>query len=443
LERRDFLKTLGMALGGAILSTGCGSDGRIGTDSNPLPNGFRFFRLVSSGDTLPGGGSVSSLPGSVHINDQNEILFHAQAPDKTMGVYRLTMDYSDSFRPQVVEDVALVRDGDTLSDGFKVTHTYLCATNSRGSFAASVTRDDGTNGIYVLRNGQFEPAATFMTRTPDDAGTIGANIGDFRLRANDDLLAVCHHSPDGDVHPKESLFVFNGGRSDGSGLSLLEQGSLIPDTGTPLGRIGLIDVMPHGDDFVSQVFAETPNVNPRGVDGSPKMPSAVLHGRLSQPRSGGERLMAVSPRLPMTSSIRGRTTQGEVFYGPRISSDGRVAQIVHQSDDQLALFSDSSLLATTGGPTPNGNTLTGFSGPLWAPGGLLYVSLYTNAGDELSVTGGGLPATVLSRGDRIEGKTVEGLGFGVVRDQIDSAGRLVMGVEFEDSSQSVVLGVPF
>src|SRR4051812_23101457 len=99
-NRRDFLSLVGVALGGVILTRGSayGFDGSggggAGGGAASLPNGYRFFRILTVQGTANPVGRIARLDGGVMINDHSEILFHARNTDGRYGVYELTMDYS-------------------------------------------------------------------------------------------------------------------------------------------------------------------------------------------------------------------------------------------------------------------------------------------------------------------------------------------------------------
>ena len=76
--RRDFLKLSGTALGCALLGSayGCG-DGGGGGGSDPLPNGYRFYRIYSPGDLglFP---EVTGLSPQVLLNERGQVFFSGQ-----------------------------------------------------------------------------------------------------------------------------------------------------------------------------------------------------------------------------------------------------------------------------------------------------------------------------------------------------------------------------
>src|SRR5436305_1762596 len=86
-NRRDFLSLVGVALGGVILTRGSayGFDGGGGGGSaaaaGALPNGFRFYRILTVGGNRQPVGRVARLDGGVMINDHSEIVFHARNTD--------------------------------------------------------------------------------------------------------------------------------------------------------------------------------------------------------------------------------------------------------------------------------------------------------------------------------------------------------------------------
>src|SRR5438067_7032344 len=99
-SRRDFLSLVGVALGGVILTRGSaygfdgGRGGGHGSAGGSLPNGYRFYPILTVGGNGRPVGRIARLDGGVMINDHSEILFHAANTEGGYGVYELTMDYS-------------------------------------------------------------------------------------------------------------------------------------------------------------------------------------------------------------------------------------------------------------------------------------------------------------------------------------------------------------
>ena len=63
-------------------------------------------------------------------------------------------------------------------------------------------------------------------------------------------------------------------------------------------------------------------------------------------------------------------------------------------------------------------------------------------GLELCVSNGVEHRTLLSRGDKIDGKVVNTFIFGFHPEQVDSQGRCVIQVEFTDGTMSIVVAFP-
>lgn len=101
------MKLMGGALGGVALAS-CGSRSSDEAQIAPIPNGYAFYKVVSSGISLPGGHTLGAIPGAVMLNDRNEIYFYGMDETETNGYYELTIDYGGS-RPKV----------ETMSIGFE------------------------------------------------------------------------------------------------------------------------------------------------------------------------------------------------------------------------------------------------------------------------------------------------------------------------------------
>ena len=64
--RREFLRILGV-MGGAVMLSSCGSSSRTNT---PLPNGYSFSRVFTTGEMLPGSGEAEFIPPFVKIHEK-------------------------------------------------------------------------------------------------------------------------------------------------------------------------------------------------------------------------------------------------------------------------------------------------------------------------------------------------------------------------------------
>src|SRR4051794_21094778 len=190
-SRRDFLSLVGVALGGVVLARGSayGSDGGHwggpGGGGSSLPNGYRFFRILTVQGTANPVGRIARLDGGVMINDHSEILFHARNTDGRYGVYELTMDYSGAA-PAIAGMRTVVEEGDTLPDGRTVGKIARGDTNANGSFAAVIETTKDTPGVYVEKNkGGLQPLVSFLDPVPSGGGNFGAFFGDLALHDND------------------------------------------------------------------------------------------------------------------------------------------------------------------------------------------------------------------------------------------------------------------
>src|ERR1035437_4071892 len=195
LKRRDFIKVLGGVIGAVTLTTSCGSRGNNDTSAvTPIPNGFRFFKIISSGAVLPGGNTLTGIPGTVMLNDANEVHFYGLDQTNANGFYELLMDYGGS-RPTVTQTRKVVREGDVLNDKKEVSRINRGDINNQGSFAAILHTNDKLPGLYLERQKKgLEPIAGYQTTLPGGGGTFGGIFGDVDIHTNDNILVVAHYA---------------------------------------------------------------------------------------------------------------------------------------------------------------------------------------------------------------------------------------------------------
>ena len=122
--------------------------------------------------------------------------------------------------------------------------------------------------------------------------------------------------------------------------------------------------------------------------------------------------------------------------------DGTVTGVV-ETDSGQHFFYASRVVLREGQLSPLGFPIMGFSGPVIGPAGAVAGHLFTQGGgEEIFVSNGQETRTILSSGTRLAGKTIEKMAFGLVRDQVDENGRIVLFASFTDKSQALLLGQP-
>ena len=139
--RRDFLKGLGGALGAVVLTSSCNScgGGNRRSDSS-IPNGYQFYRVLTTGDPLPGGNTLFAMPGAVMINNRSEVFVYGLDQADKNGFYELLMDF-DRTKPSVLRTRKVIREGDVLQDSKIVDQVTSGDVNDLGSFAAAAEND--------------------------------------------------------------------------------------------------------------------------------------------------------------------------------------------------------------------------------------------------------------------------------------------------------------
>lgn len=447
MKRRDFMKVLGGALGAVTLTTSCGSSGggTVQSTVTPIPNGYRFFKIISSGAALPGGNTLSGIPGTVMLNDAHEVHFYGLDQTTANGFYELRMDFGGS-RPTVTQlPRKVVREGDVLKDKKEVSRINMGDVNNQGSFAAVLQTNDNLPGLYLERQKQgFEPVAGYQTALPGGGGTFGGIFGDVDIHSNDDILLVSHFAPGGSAQGRQGLFYLSGGEVNQRGSMVASTGDPIPESDGFLTGIGLVDMHDQGN-YVMQAYggdllqvvnpssgvinATAPSLLLSGKVGSAS--SKILHGS-SSPLKVGKKLAALAGSFPV----------GEIKNGPRIGASNNPAFVINQTDTSQQLYYSGKQVISSGDTSPLGAPIVSLSAPVVGSNGLLYYQAVTNNGIELMVYNGVELKTVLSNGDNVDGSALASFFFGFMTDQVDSSGRIVLTGDFADGSTSLIIGLP-
>lgn len=454
IKRRDFIKLMGGALG-AVALTSCGNSGNSGeAPIAPIPNGYRFYKVVSSGDALPGGNTLGAIPGTVTINDMNEVYFYGLDQTKTNGFYEVQVDF-DGSRPKVVKTRKVVREGDELKDKKVVSQVNMADTNDHGSFAATIQTDDNLSSLYLEREKQgLEPIAGLRTPLPGGGGKFGGNFGDLDIHDNNDIMIVSHFAPSDTAQGHQGLFHLPGGEVNTQGRIVASTRDAIPGTDGFLTGIGLIDMHDDGN-YVMQAYGSNTGQLMQTAKQTNRMMDAVASSMLI---SGNARnpfskvLKSSSPALKLTrksvmnirafSSGMEDVAVGEIKYGPRIGASNNAAFVNHINDNHQVLNYNGKQVVSVGSVTPLGATIVSFSAPVVGSDGLLYCQASTDKGIELMVYNGPELRTILSKDDTVDGSILRSFFFGFMPDQVDSSGRIVLTGDFEDGSTSIVIGIP-
>ena len=482
--RRDFLRLVGAGMGATVLSS-CGGNGGgggggggsgVGSDNpGPLPNGMRFHRVTRAGDTIAGRAEIDFLPGAVNLDNQGGITFLSVDPAENPGLHQLHVDFGSSSRagaPTVVDQRNIVAVGDPLPGGLTATRLGGFDSNGQGDIGCVLSRSDDSQGLYTIGGGRAigegDLVIEFGTELPNGQGVFLGSFGDVDLHDGGTVLVVAHHATDGPIggppqtatrqtarppgspepYPTgtQALWLLPSGRVGDDSLVMLSQGDLVPNADAVVRGVGLVDLDDNGY-WVAQAFGDSLNVglnygvNGRADDGEDGPASMTLCGNTNRP--AGRALLYGSSRL---AASRSRAT-GEVYMGPRVSTTGGVAQIVHITDDRPELHFNGRRIIGPGNTAAGGEgQVLGLCSPVvGADGTLYYLEINdTPSGMALVAYNGHEFRVLLSRGDTLSdgGPAVETIMFGGSTEQVDRNGRLVFCAEFTDGSMAIVVGIP-
>ncbi|MBU0970854.1 MAG: hypothetical protein KKC20_09420 [Proteobacteria bacterium] len=446
IKRRDFIKLMGGALGAVALTSCRDSESSDEPPIAPIPNGYIFYKIISSEDNLPDGNILDAIPGTVMLNDANEVFFYGVDQTDTNGFYELLMDFNGS-RPTVERKRKVIREGDVLKDAKVVSQIKVADTNGLGSFATTVLTDDNYTSLYLEREKQgLEPVAGFLTPLPGGGGKFGANFGDLDLHNNNDILIVSHYSPSDTIQGHQGLFYLPGGEINQQGRILTSTRDQIPGTDAYLAGIGLIDMHDNGN-YIMQTYGFNTSQLLQIGSGSGSLdemaPSMLMSGNASSPASMV--MESVSPALPIirtSASSMAVLPTGAVKYGPRIGASNNTAFVYDVNDNHQVLHYKGKRVVEVGSLTPLGNVIVSFSAPVVGSDGLLYYQASTDNGLELMIYNGSELRTILATDDLVDGSVLKSFFHGFLPDQVDSSGRIVFTGDFEDGSTSIVIGIP-
>ncbi|RYG46827.1 twin-arginine translocation signal domain-containing protein [bacterium] len=460
-SRRDFLKLTGGALGGVMLgaSVGCGGGGNVFArgggpgvgdplPGTPLPSGYLFYRVFTpqAGNNLfP---DLNTLSGGVFNNDAT-IVFHGNRSTGQNAVYTLQLQYNGSAAPTIVDSSILISEGDTQA-GLPVTKLISASVNNGGLFGPSfgsvvaavetegnpygtVANNAGTPAVLLSPNGgNFERVVGHYDPAPG-GGNFGAHFGDVAIDENNNIVVVSDFSrntPQG-VVVSQGVFYLPNGMTPAQGTLLAETAATgSTDSSLPV-RFGRVD-FDNGGNFLVQAFAPDSS-GLRDAKGGKVVRSGVLAGKVGH-----------APEL-LAGTMGNRRSRyssgGNVIMGPRIRNN--VASVVtHTSDTSMTLNVGGTTLASTGGQSPNGNTIISVNPASVSSNGLAHYLVTHATGVELIVSNGTQQKTILNYGDSVSGTPIQGVVHGFHSHQSDSQGRIVLVGEFADGSQSIVVGIP-
>lgn len=453
-SRRHFLKQVGGIAVGSIVIGACSGDASDGLGAiasaaaSPLPSRYRFIPLIpgTGAPGLPGGFALSPL---VMLNNSGMLLLYGASSER-YGLFAFNLDTeADTPMLQGTGSTILIT-GTELADGRRVDSIDTVDLNDQGSIALVLGTDGeiATDrlalmgpGVYLSRDrSAFEPMVRFGDPLPDSHGRFGGVFGDLALRNEDKLLLSAMYS----ARDKERLTpadtVFSGlfylpsSHLEGA-RGLVDTTTLLRGTERSISGFGLVDMADSGE-YAAQVFASRPDEALDALMRNEEDTSAasyVIGGSVGAAR-GTINLFGASaaPSRPAA----------EVYFGPRVTSDGRRALVEHYADGQAALYLGDTVVARTGADSPLGNPIRGLSAPVTGPDGLLFYLLSLESGFEVCVTNGSDTATILAAGQPVGDKRIVTATLGYHSDQADNEARLAFYAEFDDGSNAVVVGIP-
>lgn len=469
-NRRNFLKATGLTLSGAILSA-CSTSPKAappkpGSDGI-LPNGYRFFRLKGNRDVLPGGLEAQQLRPDAGLDARGRIVYGAIDRTDVVGLYALQVAMQ-SDTPTVVREERLVRTGDVL-DGRKVVELNAYDLSRQGYLALVVKVETEMQVNTMDEYGHFDggTAPMRMQAIYCDLGQgltrvlrehlsnlegheFAGMFGDLDLHDDGNLVFAAnyyHNTGQGRKEVRQGVFVLRG--LDG------RQAQLVVTSGAPLAVSATAPSISHfgllslhdGGQFVVQTYLNAPVGVSAQSEGA--LQTAVLRGNLnavgpSSLRTGSPSILRVEASsvggdLRMSSGASGTT-----IFGPRSGPDGSLAHVLSQGDSSVLLVNNREVMRS-GDVSPSGQVVEDITTPQLATDGVTFFVVSGKSGSELLATNGQQTRSILKSGDRLVNHSSpvgRSICLGFTATHSDDQGRLVFVVDHDDSSQSVVLGLP-
>lgn len=486
--RRDFLKTVGGALGGiSLLGHGTGRGRALGS----IPNSYTFYRVLTAGRGFGLGSNpnpIVNMTGSVMMASPvsgtgiGYVYVHGTQASGQPGVYEVAIDFSP--RPPVVHKVSPIAiEGDRLPGTDTIVgHVGTGASNARGQYVTTIDPADSSGtiavanspGVYLFRpsgagNGSWTRIIGFADPVPGDNSFYGGDFGDVALDDNENLLLVAAttQSPGANVSGfagSQALVATSLGAT-ARGRVVLQTGDMLPSSSAAIESVGLIDLAANRA-FAAQVTAKLldPSVTRSGT--------ALIVGN-TQAAIGQQGIVAASPELmsPDLASQR-NITSGQTFFGPRVDLLQDVGFVTHDSTfepttgsnavETLGYYSRGSarqLQQTQAIAGASDDQVVGLGAPCIDSSGLLYgTALLGDGTTRLFISDGVNSQVALRSRDLVNGIAPSGplmiseILFGQHSTQVDAFGRLVFAAEFllnpngpQDSTNVItglVIGIP-
>ena len=483
-SRRDFLRGLGVTVGGAAIG-----GGGIGTafGQGAIPSGYTFHRVLTMlppflHPIIPPPYGITNITPGVFLGSfnspgsdpgQSVIFFHGTLKDGDLpAVFRMVLRFRGHAQPTIetVEGFLSVggeiRDIEGVPDDqlpLKVNHIGAGSGNVHGNYATSIIAEDpaGLNpdgslslrslpGIYLFRSDtkKWESIARCGDPSPDGA-QYGGIMGDVVLHDDNSvtLVAATTKSPSGEQKTAgRGISGFIGSQilahvdRRGRGDVLLQTGDMLPRTHAMIESFGLIDAV-KGRNFIAQV-------NARRIDVLGSRPgTAVVRGRVKSTgnnRMDGVELLSASPHLLPNSMLNDNSLLvGESILGPRIGRAGRAAVVTHDPRFSTGVGELEKHRLTTiqpggerslivrAGDSVGPRVVGALSAPVVSSEtDLTYeAEVLDDGSSRLLVSEGNNSRIILRSGDSLDGGIVTDIHHGYHSAQVDVNGRLALVVE--------------
>jgi hypothetical protein len=492
--RRDFVKTLGAALGGVSILGHGGARGRaLGT----IPNSYRFYRVLNAnaagrfgifpnwlGD-ITGSVMMASPPdgegiGYIYVHGRVNPQFGAPAH----AVFSVAIHFGVTppvvvrVLPMAIEGVPLFVGGQEITPG----HIGTGASNALGEYVTTILPNEPSEtvavknspGVYLFRPGNNPPGEWsriigFADPVPDGS-FYGGDFGDVALDNDQNLLLVAAttQSPAAKVsgYSGSQALIATSLGATASGRVVLQTGDMLPFGTAAIESVGLIDLAANHA-FAAQVTAKLldPAVTRFGT-------ALVVGNTHAAPH--GQKIVAASPELisPQLAS-QGNIFSGQTFFGPRVDPREDVAFVTHNSTFQESIGSnDVEMLGYYSRELPHqlrqtqaiasSDEVIGLGAPCIDSSGLMYgTELLGDGTTRLFISDGDNSQIVLRSGDPVSGipgtapdgdLMISEILFGQHSTQVDGFSRLAFTAEFlrdprgpQDPSNvitALVIGIP-
>ncbi|PLX70404.1 MAG: hypothetical protein C0602_06220 [Denitrovibrio sp.] len=436
INRRSFVKFSLTAFGGIML-TGCGGAGSYG--SSDIPNGYRFYKVKTRGETISGRNDpfqIDYFGGSMHLSSDGVITFDAIDKDKQKGIFQLGLDIA-RFTPRIDWERLALLVGDKLADERVVSGYRSFDVDENANIAAILEADIRYSenhygaGLYSeIDQMGFQPLLIAGQSFNGGLSMSSGIFGDVSY-SNRNILASAHYVATDFSSKSDSLIHIPNHTLDDASI-LISSGDIVAGTNHTASSFGLIDHNLSGD-YSSNVFVV--NSSRERTSEQETQGSINIKGNVNSPKN-----------LMTRATMTGAVIDEGMSYGTRISDAGDIWS-TQDVGDVSTLLQNEKVVMKTGDHTTAGNILSISPGSVGADGTYFFTAITERnnvAGVTLFATNGSDTVTILSSGDVLSdnGVPVEGISFGTTTKHIDDENRLVFLCSFADETTSLMLGIP-